>query len=99
MTAIKNLLLLLFSINCKDLTFNNCLHFIVKLLAGDTYLHQFSLLPFDYGLYAKMDAAACRALHLNLNSLEQHSRNEVTLISVIDKCRTAQVLFSIIEIQ
>lgn len=37
-----------------------------------------------------MDSAACRALHLDQNVLEKSSRNETTLLSVLDKCRTAQ---------
>ncbi|ODN00753.1 DNA mismatch repair protein Msh2 [Orchesella cincta] len=62
----------------------------LELLSGDAYLHQFAITPHNFELYAKMDSAACRALHLTLNNLEQSSGNETTLMSVLDKCRTSQ---------
>lgn len=61
-------------------------------MSGDTFLGQFRIQPFDFGLYVKMDSSACRALHLSQNTLESTSKNSMTLLSVIDKCRTAQVL-------
>ncbi|CAL8100976.1 unnamed protein product [Orchesella dallaii] len=62
----------------------------LDLLSGDVYLHQFAIVPYNFDLYAKMDSAACRALHLTLNNLEMSSGNETTLLSVLDKCRTSQ---------
>ncbi|OXA56996.1 DNA mismatch repair protein Msh2 [Folsomia candida] len=62
----------------------------LELLSGESYQNQFRVVPFDFGLYVKMDLAACRALHLSLNNLEKNSRNNVNLQSTIDQCRTAQ---------
>lgn len=64
---------------------------MLQLLSGESYQNQFRVVPFDFGLYVKMDLAACRALHLSLNNLEKNSRNNVNLQSTIDQCRTAQV--------
>jgi len=62
----------------------------LDLVSNDSYVGQFSLRPFDFGLYVKMDSAACQALHLTQNQLEMQNPRSLTISSVLDKCRTAQ---------
>lgn len=62
----------------------------LDLLSNDSYTGQFVINSFDFGLYVKMDSAACQAIHLTQNELEMQNPRSVTITSVIDKCRTAQ---------
>ena len=64
--------------------------FLSQLLSNEIYFNQFHIEPFDFSLYVKMDSSAAQALHIVSNPYESGARN-VTLTSILDKCRTAQV--------
>ncbi|CAG7725813.1 unnamed protein product, partial [Allacma fusca] len=62
----------------------------LELASNEDYLNQFKLQQFDFHLHVKMDTAACRALNVDFSSEDESSKNEITLIMTLNKCRTAQ---------